>query len=102
MPRSTVCSSDHVRVIVTIKLKLKKIVKKNIIPKRQIIILRKDEDIKTRYNVLVKKKYEAMKDKIGESIVEQQWKLLQEAIRVGNENVIPTSETKAKRSWITE
>src|SRR5215469_10650506 len=48
------CSSDHVPVIATIKLKLKKNVKKNIIPKRQLMILRKGEDIKSRYNVVVK------------------------------------------------
>src|SRR5215469_3529022 len=35
------CSSDHVPVIATIKLKLKRIDKKNIIPKRQLITLRK-------------------------------------------------------------
>ena len=50
------CSSDHVPVIPTIKLKLKRIVKTTIIPKRQLITLRKDEDIKTRYNVVVKNK----------------------------------------------
>src|SRR5215469_2161866 len=42
------CSNDYVPVIAIIKLKLKKIVKKNIIPKRQLLTLRKDEDIKTR------------------------------------------------------
>src|SRR5215469_3954380 len=64
-------SSDDVPVIATIKLKLKRIVKKNIIPKRQLITLRKDEDIKTRDNVVVKNKYEAMKDEIGENTAEQ-------------------------------
>ena len=43
-----------------------------------------------------------MKDEIGENIAEQQWELLQEAIRVGNQNVIPTSERRAKRPWMTE
>src|SRR5215469_11978666 len=81
------CSSDHVPVIATIKLKLKRIAKKNIIPKRQLITLRKNEDIKTRYNVLVKNKYKAMKDEIGENTAEKQLELLQEAIRVGNEKV---------------
>src|SRR5215469_3398590 len=95
-------SSDHVSVIAIIKLKLKRIAMKNIISKRQLITLRKNEDIKTRYNVVVKNKYEAMKDEIGENIAEQQWELLQEAIRVGNEKVIPTSERKAKRPWMAE
>ena len=81
---------------------MKRIAKKNIIPKRQLITLGKDEDIKTRYNVVVKNKYEAMKDEIGENIAEQQWELLQEAIRLGNEKVIPTSERRAKRPWMTE
>src|SRR5215469_3621697 len=65
------CYSDHVPVIATIKLRLKRIVKKNIIPKRQLIALRKNEEIKTRYNVAVKNKYEAMKDEIEENIAEQ-------------------------------
>ena len=91
------CSSDHVPVIATIKLKLKKIVKKkNIIPKRQLITLRKDEDIKTKYNVVVKNKYEAMKDKIRENIAEQQWELLQEVSKAENKNVIQSSESRAK------
>src|SRR5215469_11659415 len=47
------CSSGHVPVIATIKLKLKRIVKKNTIPKRQLITLRKDEDIKTRYTIIL-------------------------------------------------
>src|SRR5215469_13791909 len=42
------CSSDHVPVIATMKLKLKKIVKKNIIQKKLLITLRKEEDIKIR------------------------------------------------------
>src|SRR5215469_864165 len=96
------CSSDHVPVIATIKLKLKRIVKKNIIPKRQLITLRKDEDIKTKYNVVVKNKYEVMKDEIGENIAGQQWELLPEAITVGNEKFIPMSERRAKRPWMTE
>src|SRR5215469_576495 len=96
------CSSDHVPVIAAIKLKLKRIVKKNIISKRQLITLRKDEDIKTRYNVVVKNKYEAMKDEIAKNSAEQQWELLQEAIKVGNEKVIPTSKRRAKSQWMTE
>src|SRR5215469_2252631 len=96
------CSSDHVPIIATIKLKLKRIFKKNIIPKRQLITQRKDEDIKTRYNVVVKNKYEAMKDEIGENTAEQRWELLQEAIRVGNEKVISTSERRTKSPWMTE
>ena len=43
-----------------------------------------------------------MKDEIGENTVEQQWKLLQEAIRVGNEKAIPMGERRAKRPWMTE
>src|SRR5215469_15222936 len=58
--------------------------------------------MKTRYNVVVKNKYEVMKDEIGENTAEQQWELLQEAIRVGNEKVIPTSERRAKRPRMTE
>src|SRR5215469_3469970 len=57
---------------------------------------------KTRYNVVVKNKYEAMKDEIGENTAEQQWERLQEAIRVGNKKVIPTSERRAKGPWMTE
>ena len=65
------CSSDHAPVIATIKLKLKRIAKKNIIPKKQLIALRKNEDIKNRYNVVVENKYEAMKDEIGKNTAEQ-------------------------------
>ena len=43
-----------------------------------------------------------MKDEIEEHTAEQQWELLQEAIRVGNEKVIPTNEWRAKRQWMTE
>ena len=56
---------------------------------------------KTRYSVVVKNKYEAMKDEIGENTAEQQWELVQEAIRVRNEKVIPC-ERGTKRPWMTE
>ena len=43
-----------------------------------------------------------MNDEIRENTAEEQWKLLQETIRVGNEKVIPTSESRGKRPWMTE
>ena len=50
----------------------------------------------------MKNKYEAIKDGTGENIIEQQWELFQEAIRVRNEIAIPKSERRAKRPWMTE
>ena len=50
----------------------------------------------------MKNKYETTKDEIGENTTEQQSELLQKAIKVGNEKVIPTSERRAKRPWMTE
>src|SRR5215469_6767373 len=38
-----------------------------------------------------------MKDEIVENNAEQQWELLQEAVRVGNEKLIPTSESREKK-----
>ena len=66
-------SSYPVLVITNVELKLKRIANKNIIPKRPLITLRKDEDIKTRHNVEVKNKYEAMKDEIGGK---HNWKIM--------------------------
>ena len=55
------CNSDHVPVVATVKLRLKKLTKSTKKSNWQLTAL-KDENIKNRYNIEVKNTYETLQD----------------------------------------
>ena len=88
----TDCNSDHVPVVATVRLKLKntrKMVKKPI--GLQLKTLKSDE-IKVQYNVIVRNRYDQLKEEdLAEIDPYSKWNYLEKAIKEGN-YILPKKE----------
>ena len=96
------CDSDHVPVVATVRVRIKRIVKGKARPKPQVNLLRENENIKNQYSVEVKNRFEILQQESEDETAEQQWKILQEAISKANEIVLPKTERKEKKPWMTD
>ena len=52
------CGSDHIPVLGTMRVKLKKLKRSKRVPKLQLSLLKEDEDLKNKYRISVKNKFE--------------------------------------------
>ncbi|GFN88800.1 endonuclease-reverse transcriptase [Plakobranchus ocellatus] len=93
------CYSDHVPVVGTFKLKLKKNSKPFTNIKFDLAILKTNQTIREKYQISVQNKYEALGDA---EEVEQQWENFKSAIMEAATEVIPKVKRKAKQKWMTE
>ncbi|GFS03866.1 craniofacial development protein 2-like [Elysia marginata] len=84
------CGSDHNPVVCQIKLKLKAFKKAKRSPRYQFEALKKDE-IRERYNVLVKNKFETL---VAVTTAEEKWNQLKDCIQEGIEEQVPKRARK--------
>ena len=95
------CNSDHVPVVIDIRVQLKKPKKRQIEPKIDIKAL-KQEHYRDLYNISVRNKYETLKDQAEGDSVEKSWENFREAIAESNREVLPKTKRIAKQPWMTE
>ncbi|GFS02386.1 craniofacial development protein 2-like [Elysia marginata] len=93
------CFSDHVPVVAVVRLKLKKIKTQPGNIKLNIGLLKADQDLRQRYTVAVKRRFQGLEEF---EEVEQHWQNLKEAITEAASTVIPPMRQKAKQKWMTD
>ena len=93
------CYSDHALVLAKFRLKLKKNKKKPMNTKLNLAILRSDQDIRQKYALSVKNKFQSLNE-LEE--VEHQWENFKQAINEAAAEVIPPLKRRAKQKWMTE
>ena len=93
------CYSDHALVLAKFRLKLKKNKKKPMNTKLNLAILRSDQDIRQKYALSVKNKFQSLNE-LEE--VEHQWENFKQAINEAAVEVIPPLKRRAKQKWMTE
>ena len=96
------CSSDHVPVVVDIRVQLKRPKKSQFVPKINVKALRQDDNLKEQYNISVRNKYEALREETEEDSIESDWQNLRKAIEESNREVLPKTTRVAKRPWMTD
>ena len=89
------CGSEHIPVLGTMTVKLKKLKRSKREPKLPMSLLEEDEDLKNKYRISVKNKYEVL-DAL--TTAEERWQKMKEIIKeVANEH-IPLIEKKLTRN----
>ena len=91
---------DHVPVVATVNLKLKKMKKQQKI-KRDWTIL-KDENIKKEFQLKLKNRFEALEEEVITNDIENEWDTLQRALKETTETIVPKEKKRNKKKWMTE
>ena len=92
------CGSDHIPVLGTMKVKLKKLKRSKREPKLQLSLLEEDENLKNKYRIRVKNKFEVL-DALPTA--EERWQKMKESIKEVADEHIPFIEKKANKKWMT-
>ena len=92
---------DHVPVVALMKVKLKRI-KKNRKRRKDWNVLRRETSVKDRYRESVGEKLRSSEEGEDEQDVNQDWKVLQEALVLSAEEIIPNERPGRKQPWMTE
>ena len=95
-------NSDHVPVVATFRLKLKKVTKAKFEPKRNIALLGTDTDVTEKYAVEVRNSYAALEDEMDDDTAGERWGALAEAIEKGLKEAVPKTKRRKRKSWMTE
>ena len=90
------CGSDHNPVVATVSLRLKRVKQKTPEAKLQWNLLRESQELKDRYSVAVRNRFEVLERDNG-----SKWEVLKEAIVSGKE-IIPTKEKTQKQTWMKQ
>ena len=99
------CGSDHNPVIANIHLKLQKLKKSAQKKKLDLQLLRNDMDMKERYTVEVKNRFQALSIDIEtaeESETEGEWNIWKESLTSAAEKIVPVVQKKGKKEWMTD
>ena len=88
------CGSDHIPVLGTMRVKLKKLKRSKRVPKLQPSLLREDEDLKNKYRISVKNKFEVV-DTL--TTAEERWQKMKESIKEAAKEHIPLIERKTNK-----
>lgn len=91
------CDSDHNPVVTVIRENIKSIQKSKRDPQMNLKELRKG-DIKGRYSVAVKNRYEALMEENEDDELEKEWTCLQKAYVEGAKEIIPRKERRARQA----
>jgi len=92
------CGSDHVPVVGTMRVKLKKLKKGKTTPKLQINLLEKDQELKKTYTISVQNKFSALEEL---TTAEEKWQKMKETILEVATEHIPKTKRKEDKKWIT-
>ena len=95
------CNSDHVPVVVDMKVQLRKPKKSQSKPKINVKVL-KEDSIKEEYSIYVRNKYEALRDETEGDSIEGDYERLKIAIEEANIEILPKVDRVAKRPWMTD
>ena len=88
------CGNDHMPVVATMKIKLKKTTKENkTAPKAQLNMLEKDE-MMNKYSINLKNKFSGLEQLI---MAEERWQMMKENMLESAKEHIPVT----KRKWMT-
>ena len=90
------CGSDHVPVIGTMKLKLKRPKNAKTSPKLQLNLLG-NEELREKYNISVRNRFSEL-EKL--TTVEEKWELMKESIVESAREHIPVSKRKEDKKWM--
>ena len=96
------CNSDHVPVVVDMKVQLKKPKKKKFKPKINIKVLKEDGSLKEMYNICVRNKYEMLREEGGGDSMEGDYESLRLALEEANTEILPKLNREPNRPWMTE
>ena len=96
------CNSDHVPLVASIRLKLKRPKKKHYKPKLDLKMLN-DVNIQSLYRLSVENKYGALRSDIDEEEEEseQMFDSLKKALEKANDDVLTRVTREPKRPWMT-
>ena len=83
------CGSDHILVLGTIRIKLKKLKRSKRLPKLKLSLL--EEDLKNKYRISVKNNFEVL-DAL--TTAEERWDKMKESIKEVDNDHIPLIEKK--------
>ena len=93
------CNSDHALLTFFMRVKLKRIIKKNKTPRYNIKLLKTSDDIRKKYNISVKNKFEVF----GESEdLKNHWEEIRNILQESIEEIIKVKENKRNKKWMTE
>ena len=86
MPGADCGSSDHIPVLGTIRVKLKKVKRSKRVPKLQLSLLKDDEDLKNKYRISGNNTFEVLNTV---TIAEERWQKMKEGIKEAAKEHIP-------------
>ena len=86
------CGSDHVPVVGTMRLKLKRLKKAKTTPKLQINML-ENEEISRKYRISVKNKFSKLEQL---TTAEEKWQMMKQCILESAKEHIPVTKRKTK------
>jgi len=93
------CGSDHNPVMCKMRVKLKAIRKSKNIPKFQLEVLRKDNNIREQFAVSVRNKFSILE---AVTTAEEKWQNLKQCITEAMEENVPTTKRKEDKKWMTK
>ena len=93
------CGSDHVPLVATMRLKLKKLKRTKVKPKKDLSTLSKEGVLRDSYGVQVRNRFDALQ---CEDCAEAKWSRMQEALSGATEQVVPNIQRKMKQKWMNE
>ena len=93
------CDSDHVPVVCSVRIKLKKVHKSKVQPKYHVDYLTTNDTMKEQYSVSVKNKFDAL-SKITSA--REKYEVLKQCIIESVQENIPVVTRKQHKKWITE
>ncbi len=92
------CGSDHVLLVSLLKLNLKILPKKKSLPKLELELLRKDEELKNKYMQCISKR---MNDLDTVNNLEDRYTSFVSALSESAKSILPKVERKGKQKWMT-
>ena len=93
------CGSDHVLVIADIKVKLKRLKKKERKAVYDWQVMDKDREMNNEYRIKIANKFQLI-DEVQD--LDTKWKLFKEALHSVTEEVVPRGQRKAKQQWMKQ
>ena len=95
------CNSDHVPVIATVRIKLKKLIKPKTEPKLDLAILLRNKDLQKRYELEVKNRFDSLGEENWDN-VDQTWEAIRTITTETAQKLIPKKEKQPRNKWITQ
>ena len=99
------CYSDHVPVVSELKIRLKRINKRKTEERRELKLLRTNNQLREAYELEVANRYEVLNNEEpieGEEELDREWRVLQLALTETTTKLVPKAERRGRQKWMTE